>query len=148
MAKDFTLKDIKKTIETKERDGDKVVKYDVEYENKDGKDKITLDDKKKGTKKVTAKKITKKVEGKSDEDVTDKSIEISYVNDGWFTHYGKIDKVAGKEPEKEVEVSFSGMNSFRPTTWILGVVVIIALVGGIWYWISSSKKEDKEEESL
>ena len=130
-GKKFTLKDINNTIvESKEKEGGKVVKYKIEYKNNGGKDGITVDEKK-GTAKITADKITKIVEGKTDETVTNKELEVSYVEGGWITHYGKIEKVDGKELEKPYEIGFSGIGSFRPTFWIVIVVSALAVVGGI-----------------
>jgi hypothetical protein len=127
-GKDFTLKNINTTIDAKDKDGDKPIKYKIEYENKDGTDKITVDNKK-GTKKITAKSIKRIVDG-NETDVTDKSLEVEYADNGWFTHYGKIEKVDGKEV-KDAEVKFSGMNSFKITFWILIGVVILAVLGGL-----------------
>jgi protein-S-isoprenylcysteine O-methyltransferase Ste14 len=33
-------------------------------------------------------------------------------------------------------------------SWIGFVVIFLAIVALIWYWVASSKSEDKEEESL
>ena len=131
-GKEYTLKDINNiTVDSKEKDGGKVIKYKIEYKNKDGKDKITVDDKDEGKAKITANKITKVVEGKNDEAVTNKEIEVNYVKDGWITHYGKIEKVDGKELEKPHEVGFSGIKSFRPTFWIVIAVVVVSVLGGL-----------------
>jgi hypothetical protein len=130
MNKEFTLKDFTKEVDAKEKEGGKVVKYKIEYKNKDGKDKIKLDDKNKGTQKITAEKITKIIDGK-ESDVTNKEIEVSYVDGGWVTYHGEIKKVDGKDLESSCEVGFSGIGSFRPTFWIGLAVLILAIGGGI-----------------
>ncbi|CAJ0842010.1 10712_t:CDS:10 [Entrophospora sp. SA101] len=110
---EFTIKNINTKAKAKDKDGGKDVEYKIEYENKDGNDKVKVDNKK-GTHKITAKSIKKIVDGK-ESDVINKEIEIK--------------KVDGKELEKPCEVSFSGMNSIRPTTWILIFVAVVLVVG-------------------
>ncbi|CAJ0866226.1 13979_t:CDS:10 [Entrophospora sp. SA101] len=97
---EFTIKNINTKAKAKDKDGGKDVEYKIEYENKDGNDKVKVDNKK-GTHKITAKSIKKIVDGK-ESDVINKEIEVSYVN---------------------------GMNSIRPTTWILIFVAVVLVVG-------------------
>jgi len=80
-GKKFTLKDINTTVVSKDKEGDKPIKYKIEYKNAEGKDEITVEESK-GTKKITADKITKIVEGKTEEAVTNKELEVSYVEGG------------------------------------------------------------------
>jgi hypothetical protein len=127
-GKEYTLKNINETVTLKKKEGEKDIKYKIEYKNDKGNDKMSVDNDS-GTRKVTASKITKIVEGSGEEDVSDKSVEIEYDKDGWFFHSGKVKKVGGEELKEEIKVGFSGLNSYRPTFWI-SIVALLLLVGG------------------
>ena len=69
---------------------------------------------------------------------------------GWVANGMKLDatKVGDVELKEEVNAPMGFFGTPTIPCWIGIVIILVALIAGIWWWIASSNKEDKEEESL